>query len=146
MFRGRYEHSIDAKGRLSIPAKFRETLSERYEADRLIVTNHFDGCLVAYPLEEWEALEERAKTLPMLKDAPKTFLRFFISGATDCEIDKQGRILLQPTLREHAGLEREVIMVGLTNKFEIWDKERWAQTMAPEALAGMREVLATLEL
>jgi MraZ protein len=111
MFRGRFEHIVDSKGRVSIPAKFRELLAEKYD-DRLILTN-FDRCLVAYPYEEWRVLEERVGSLSMVKKEAKAFQRFFISGATECPIDKLGRILVPPTLRDYAQLGRNVVFTGM---------------------------------
>ena len=101
MFRGRFEHTIDAKGRISLPAKYREILSSNYN-DRLILTN-FDSCLVAYPFEEWITLEEKFKQHSIMEDDVQTFMHYFISGATECAIDKLGRILIPPVLRKHAG-------------------------------------------
>ncbi len=129
MFRGRFEHIIDSKGRVSIPAKFRELIVEKYD-DRLILTN-FDRCLVAYPYEEWKVLEERVSSLSMVKKEVKSFQRFFISGATECPIDKLGRILIPPTLRDHAQLEKSVVFAGMLKKFEIWSKERWDRSARP---------------
>lgn len=124
MFRGRYEHTIDGKGRLSIPSRFRETLAEKY-SEVLIVTN-FDRCLVAFPREEWEALERKAAALPQLKREVKAFERYFISGATECGLDAHGRILLPPTLRTYADLAKDVVLVGMLKKIEIWSKDRWS--------------------
>ncbi|MFA4909926.1 MAG: division/cell wall cluster transcriptional repressor MraZ [Desulfobacteria bacterium] len=128
MFRGRYEHTIDSKGRVSLPVKFREVLNERYD-DRLVITN-FDGCLVAYPFDEWRLLEEKVSSMSIVKKDVKSFQRFFISGATECTIDKQGRILLPPTLREYAKLEKDIVFAGMTKKIEIWSKEKWEQEIA----------------
>src|SRR4030066_702119 len=111
MFRGRFEHIIDSKGRVSIPAKFRELIVEKYD-DRLILTN-FDRCLVAYPYEEWRVLEERVGSLSMVKKEVKAFQRFFISGATECPIDNLGRILIPPTLRVYALMEKDVVFAGM---------------------------------
>lgn len=123
MFRGRYEHTVDIKGRTSIPSKFREVLSANYD-ERLIMTN-FDGCLWAYPVSEWQEIELKVAALPQFRDDVKALQRFFISAATECPIDKQGRILVPPTLREYAGLEKDIIMVGMTKRIEIWSKDRW---------------------
>jgi len=123
MFRGRFEYSIDAKGRLSIPAKFREVLSSGYDA-RLIVTN-FDQCLWAYPAQEWLELERKVGALPQFLDEVKALQRVFISAATECPIDKPGRILLPASLRDYAGIDRDVVLVGMTKRIEIWSKERW---------------------
>lgn len=144
MFRGRFEHIVDSKGRVSIPAKFRELLAEKYD-DRLILTN-FDRCLVAYPYEEWRVLEERVSSLSMVKKEVKAFQRFFISGATECPIDKLGRILVPPTLRDYAQLERNVVFAGMVRKFEVWSKERWLEEIKRSEVdfEGMGEALADL--
>jgi len=144
MFRGRFEHSVDSKGRVSIPAKFRELLTEKYD-DRLIVTN-FDRCLVAYPYEEWRVLEDRVSSLSMVKKEVKAFQRFFISGATECPIDKLGRILVPPTLRDYAQLGKNVVFAGMLRKFEIWSKERWLEEIKRSEVdfEGMGEALADL--
>jgi MraZ protein len=125
MFRGRYEHAIDAKGRISIPAKFREILDKKYD-DRLVITN-YDHCLIAFPYEEWSILEEKTRSLPLLKKEAKTFLRFFYSSGVDCAIDKQGRLLIPQTHRDYANLQKDVVLVGVGNKIEIWDKQRWEE-------------------
>ncbi len=144
MFRGRFEHIVDSKGRVSIPARFRELLAEKYD-DRLILTN-FDRCLVAYPYEEWRVLEERVGSLSMVKKEVKAFQRFFISGATECPIDKLGRILVPPTLRDYAQLGRNVVFAGMLRKFEIWSKERWLEEIKRSEVdfEGMGEALADL--
>ena len=144
MFRGRFLHTLDAKGRVSIPAKFRELLAEKYD-DRLILTN-FDRCLVAYPYEEWRVLEEKVSSLSMVKKEAKSFQRFFISGAVECPIDKLGRILVPPSLRDYAKLEKNVIFAGMLQKFEIWSEERWREEIQrTEAnFEGVGEVLAGL--
>ncbi len=146
MFRGRFEYTIDSKGRVSIPAKFRELLTEKYD-DRLVLTN-FDRCVVAYPYEEWRVLEERVSSLSMVKKETKAFQRFFISGATECPIDKLGRILIPPTLREYAQVERNVVFAGMLKKFEIWSKERWVEEISrsQENFEGISETLAGLGL
>jgi MraZ protein len=146
MFRGRFEHTIDPKGRVSIPAKFRELLSEKYD-DRIIITN-FDRCLVAYPYEEWRTVEDRISSLSMVKKEVKAFQRFFISGATECPIDKLGRVLIPPTLRDYALLEKDVVFAGMGKMFELWSRERWTEEIkrAEENFEGMRESLASLGL
>ncbi len=123
MFRGRYEHSIDPKGRLSIPSKFREILTANYD-ERLILTN-FDNCLWAYPVREWKHVEDKVSSLPQFKAEVKAFQRFFISAASECPVDPNGRIIIPTTLRKYAGLETDVVIVGMTNRFEIWARERW---------------------
>jgi len=146
MFRGRFEYTIDPKGRVSIPVKFRELLSEKYD-DRLILTN-FDRCLVAYPYEEWRVLEDKVGSLSMVKKEAKAFQRFFLSGAMECPIDKLGRILIPPTLRAYAQLEKSVVFAGLVKKFEIWSRERWAEEIvrSQENFEGISEALAELGL
>jgi len=123
MFRGRSIHTLDAKGRIRIPTRFRDILKTRYE-DRFVITN-LDRCLVAYPLQEWETIEEKLGSLSLVRQDVKAFQRFFISGATECNFDKQGRVLIPQTLREHASLEREVVLAGMLRSFEIWSKDYW---------------------
>jgi MraZ protein len=125
MFRGRYEYTIDAKGRLSIPSKFREILSQQYD-DRLVITN-YDYCLVAFPFQEWSLMEEKVKDLPTLSKDARVFFRFFYSSGVDCVVDKQGRLLIPQSLREYANLEKEVVLVGGVKMIEIWNKELWAE-------------------
>lgn len=128
MFRGRFEIAIDGKGRINIPSRFRDVLGERND-ERLIITN-FDNCLVAYPFNEWFELEKKASRLSMMRREVKAFLRFFVSGATECSLDKQGRVLIPPVLREYAGLEKELVIIGQLNKIEIWSKERWDEELS----------------
>jgi MraZ protein len=125
VFRGRYEHTIDAKGRISIPSKFREVLSKKYD-DRLVITN-FDHCLVAFPYEEWSLLEQKVGTFSLMKKETSAFFRFFYSSAMDCDIDKQGRLLVPQTLRDYAGLQKDVVLVGEGKRIEIFAKERWLE-------------------
>ena len=125
MFRGRSIHTLDAKGRIRIPVRFRDILKARYE-DRLVITN-LDRCLVAYPLPEWEIIEEKLGSLSLVRQDVKAFQRFFISGASECNFDKQGRVLSPQTLRDQASLEREVVLAGMLRSFEIWSKDYWDQ-------------------
>jgi mraZ protein len=119
MFMGEYVHTIDAKGRIIIPSKFREELG-----DEFVITLGLDGCLFAYPYSEWQIFVEKLKTLPGTKEA-RQLQRYFMAGAAACQADKQGRILIPSKLREHAALEKDIVFVGVLNKIEIWDKERW---------------------
>ncbi|MDY7031621.1 MAG: division/cell wall cluster transcriptional repressor MraZ [Thermodesulfobacteriota bacterium] len=146
MFRGRYEHTIDLKGRVSLPARFREVLKDKYD-DQLIITN-FDDCLVAYPDEEWRVIEDKVSSLSMVKKEVKSFQRFFISGATECSIDKQGRILIPSGLRKYAKLEKDIVFAGLTKKIEIWSKEMWEQEIVKvqESFDDLSNPLAELGL
>ena len=125
MFRGRYEHTIDQKGRTSIPSRFRELLSSKYADDRLIVTSFLDPCLIAYPVAEWQAFEERVRALPRFDPKVVRLKRVFISGASECPIDRNGRILIPPVLREFAGLKREIVWSGMVDYIEIWAKDNW---------------------
>ncbi len=124
MFRGSFEHTVDSKGRVSVPVKFRDIIADRYEG-KLVLAMDFDKCLTVYPLEEWEQLEEKIKSLPMMKPEVKDFMRFFFSSATECELDRQGRILIPPSHRERAGINKNVILIGIMNKIEIWDAKAW---------------------
>ena len=124
MLRGSFEHSVDSKGRVSVPSKFRDVLAERYDG-RLVLTMDLDQCLTAYPLEEWERLEEKIRSLPMMQKEVKDFMRFVFASASECELDKQGRILIPPPLREKAGINKSVMLVGIINKIEIWDSAVW---------------------
>lgn len=146
MFRGQFEHAIDSKGRLSVPAKFREILSTNYD-ERLIITN-FDGCLWAFPAAEWQKIEDKVSSLPQMQDVVKAFQRVFISAAVESPVDGSGRIQLPPTLREYAGISRDVVLVGMTNRIEIWSKEKWLQAFdsAQKQLEVMGDKLAELGL
>ncbi len=126
MFIGRYEHTIDQKGRTSLPARYRETLLGKYD-ERLVITNSYSKCLDLYPYKEWERLLDKVNSLPSSEKAVKAFQRFVIAGGKECTVDKQGRILISPTLREFAGLEKEIVFVGVSNKIEIWNKASWEE-------------------
>lgn len=120
MLIGEYEHSMDSKGRLIMPAKLREDIGEKF-----IVTKGLDGCLFAFSLTEWTNFEQKLRSLPISNKDARTFTRFFFAGAIDCEIDKQGRFLISSNLREFAGLEKDVVIVGMDSRIEIWNKEKW---------------------
>lgn len=120
MFMGEYQHSIDEKGRLTIPAKLRDGLGNSF-----VITRGLDQCLFVYPIDGWKALEERLTTLPFTKADARAFTRFFFSGATECEWDKQGRVNIPPNLRDHAILQKECVVIGVSNRVEIWSKEMW---------------------
>lgn len=123
MFRGQYEHTIDPKGRVSIPSKFREVLAAKGDG-RLVIT-HFDNHLMAYPFDEWRMFEEKMAALPSTNDEVASFIRYLVAGAVDCEVDKQGRVLIPPPLRDSGGLTSDVVLAGALKKFEVWDKVRW---------------------
>lgn len=124
MFMGEYHHSIDSKGRIIIPVKVRDDLGENF-----IVTRGLDGCLFLYPKNEWDRIISKYKELPDTKDK-RQFMRIFLSGATICEYDKQGRINIPNPLIEFAKLEKDCIIIGVDEKLEIWSKERWEEFIA----------------
>jgi MraZ protein len=146
VFRGRYEHTIDAKGRLSIPSKFREILVANYD-ERLILTN-FDNCLWAFPVHEWKLVEEKVASLPQFKPEVKALQRFFISAASECPLDPNGRIIVPNPLRRYGGLMKDVVMVGMTHRIEIWARERWQKVFdqAEKDLTSLGGKLADLGL
>lgn len=122
MFMGEFQHSIDEKGRIIIPAKFRDLLGTSF-----VVTRGLDQCLFVYPQAEWEVMEQKLKALPLMKSDARAFTRFFFSGATECEWDKQGRVNLPATLRQYAKLEKDCVVLGVSNRVEIWSLETWQQ-------------------
>ncbi len=124
MFIGEYSHNIDAKGRLIIPSRFRDKLNETF-----IITRGLDKCLFVYTQEEWEKLVSVIRTLPFTKKKNRDFQRFFLSGATECEIDKQGRVNIASTLVNYAELEKECVVVGVNERVEIWSKDQWDNFM-----------------
>ncbi|NMA95273.1 MAG: division/cell wall cluster transcriptional repressor MraZ [Clostridiales bacterium] len=120
MFIGEHQHTIDPKGRIIMPAKFRESLGESF-----VVTKGLDNCLFVYPSPEWKVLEEKLRTLPLTSKDARAFTRFFFAGACECQLDKQGRILIPANLREYAKLDREIVTIGVLSRAEIWAKEVW---------------------
>ncbi|MGO4372039.1 division/cell wall cluster transcriptional repressor MraZ [Paenibacillus sp. 2TAB19] len=120
MFMGEFQHSIDEKGRIIIPAKFRDSLGSTF-----IATRGLDNCLFVYPMSEWAVLEEKLKSLPLMKADARAFTRFFFSGATECELDKQGRVNLPSHLRDYAKLDKECMVLGVSGRVEIWSKQTW---------------------
>ncbi len=122
MFMGEYNHTIDAKGRLIIPAKFRELLGTEF-----VLTRGLDGCLFIYPVDEWKAFEQKLRALPLTNKNARTFSRFFVAGAAMCELDRQGRVLVPQTLREFAGLEKDVVLTGNLDRIEVWSKVKWSE-------------------
>jgi len=130
LFYGEYQHSVDAKGRVIIPSKFRDGLGEKF-----ILTKGLDNCLFAYSLEEWSNLEAKLKSLPFTDKDVRAFVRFFFAGATECETDKQGRILIPQNLREYAGLEKDVYVIGVSTRVEIWDKAKWENYSSDENMS-----------
>ncbi len=131
MLIGEYEHSLDAKGRLIMPAKLREDIGEKF-----IITKGLDGCLFGFSQNEWNNFEEKLKTLPLTNKNARDFVRFFLSGATECEIDKQGRFLTASNLREYAEMEKEVAIIGVGTRIEIWNKEKWKKYNSDENISA----------
>ena len=131
MLIGEYEHSLDVKGRLILPAKIREDMG-----DKFIVTKGLDGCLFGFSQNEWTNFEEKLKTLPLTNKNARDFVRFFLSGATECEIDKQGRFLIAGNLREYANLEKDAIIIGVGTRIEIWNRESWKQYSSAENISA----------
>lgn len=122
MFMGEFQHTIDDKGRLTIPARFREGLGEKF-----VITKGLDNCLFVYPMNGWAEMEQKLRSLPFTRADARAFVRFFFSGATECEVDRQGRILLPANLREYARLEKEVVIVGVASRVEIWSRSLWEE-------------------
>lgn len=120
VFMGEFQHTVDEKGRMIVPAKFREALGTSF-----IVTRGLDQCLFVYPMQEWAVLEQKLKSLPLMKSDARAFTRFFFSGATECELDKQGRVNLPKNLIEHAKLDKDCVVIGVSNRVEIWSKSIW---------------------
>lgn len=120
VFMGEYNHTIDSKSRLIIPAKFRESLG-----DEFVISKGMDGCLFVYSNEDWKAFEEKLAELPVTNKEARTFTRFFLAGAASVEVDKQGRILLPANLRTFAGIDKDAVLVGVGKRIEIWSKEKW---------------------
>lgn len=141
MFMGEYNHTVDQKGRLIVPSKFREQLG-----DEFVVTKGLDGCLFVYPNEEWKNIEEKFRTVPLTTKDARKFSRFFFAGAATCEVDKQGRILIPPVLREFADLQKDIVSVGVLNRIEIWSKDRWTETNSYDDMDEIAEHMADLGL
>jgi MraZ protein len=120
MFMGEYQHSLDEKGRVIIPAKFRDTLGSSF-----VITRGLDNCLFVYPQSEWTLLEQKMKALPFTRSDARAFTRFFFSGAVECELDKQGRVNIPGNLRSYGKLDKDCVIIGVSNRVEIWGQEHW---------------------
>jgi len=140
---GEYNHNVDTKGRMIVPAKFRDELG-----DSFIVTRGLDKCLFAYPMNEWKIIEEKLKTLPLTKKDARAFTRFFFSGAIECEVDKQGRINIPSSLRTYADLEKECVVIGVSERVEIWAKESWTSYVedSEESFSDIAENLLDFDI
>ena len=137
MIMSEYNHTIDTKGRLIVPSKFRDQLG-----DEFVVTKGMDGCLFVYANEDWNAFEQKLTSLPLINKEARKFARFFLAGAAQVEVDKQGRILLPSNLRDFAGLEKDVVLVGVGSRIEIWSRENWESM---DADSNMDDIAATME-
>ena len=135
LFIGEYRHGLDAKGRVIVPVKFRDGLG-----DKFVLTKGLDGCLFAYSKEEWANFENKIKTLPLTSKDARAFVRFFFSGAVECEIDKQGRTLIPPMLRDYATLNKDLVIIAVSTRVEIWSQEKWDNYSEAEDLEA--DVLA----
>ena len=139
MLIGEYEHSLDSKNRIIMPSKFRADIGEKF-----IVTKGLDGCLFAYSISEWKNFEEKLRSLPLSNKDARAFSRFFFAGATDCILDKQGRFLIPSNLREFAELEKDLVIVGMNSRIEIWAKNKWKnvdEQISADEIAEKMEML-----
>lgn len=131
MFIGEYEHTVDVKGRIIMPSKLRENIGEKF-----IITKGLDKCLFAYSKSEWANFEEKLKTLPLTNKNARDFVRFFLSGAVECEIYKQGRFLVPANLRTYANIDKEIVIIGVGTRLEIWNKESWNNYSSEENISA----------
>ena len=138
MFVGEAQHTIDAKGRLIIPAKYREELGEEF-----MLAKGLDGCLFIYPMEQWHELESKLRALPLTQKEARSFARFFFSGANEGEMDQQGRLIIPQALREYAQLTKECVVVGVDNRLEVWDQEKWRayNAQSEESFEQLAEII-----
>lgn len=139
MFLGEHQHTIDIKGRLIIPSRFREGLGEKF-----VLTKGLDRCLFAYAQEEWAILARKMRSLPMTRSDARAFVRFFFSGAAECDLDKQGRILIPVNLREYAGLKKDAAVIGVSSRVEIWAREHW-ENYSTGSVSSVEEIAEKIE-
>ena len=130
MFIGEYQHTLDNKGRIIMPSKFRTDLGEEF-----VITKGLDSCLFVYPREEWKIIEDKLKELPLTNRDARAFVRFFFSGASESSLDKQGRVLIPANLREHSKLDKDAIVIGVATRLEIWSKELWENYNEDDSLS-----------
>ena len=134
MFMGSYDHSLDTKGRVIIPSKFREALGEKF-----VITNSLDPCLCVYDMPAWERFVQKLSGLPYNTRKQRELVRFFLSNAIEVEPDKQGRVLIPGNLREAAGIDRDVILVGVGSRIEIWSRGSWGENMSSDEINDIAE-------
>jgi MraZ protein len=144
MFRGHFEHAIDAKGRTSLPARFRDVLAATGDARIILTKSPFDACLHLVPMKGWEEIEAKIAAQPQFDEHVIRLRRLYISAAVECEIDKQGRILVPNALRDYASLSKDVLWAGMVNMVELWSREKWDETqkMTPVELVEFRRVVS----
>jgi len=143
VFMGEYQHSLDDKARLTIPAKFREELGSSF-----VITRGLDQCLFAYPRKDWEALEAKLRAMPLARQDARQFMRFFFSGAAESELDRQGRVLLPTNLRDYGKISRDCTVIGVGGRVEIWDTDMWKaySASAAESFSELASGLVDLDL
>ncbi len=129
MLLGEYRHNVDTKGRVSVPSKFRGDLGQSF-----VITKGLDNCLFMYSKQEWETFENKLKELPLTNNDARSFMRFFFAGAAECEVDKQGRINIPQVLRDYAGIKKDVVIVGVSTRAEIWDSSNWDNYTTSDSL------------
>lgn len=148
MFRGQFSHSVDAKGRVSLPARFRDLLTQEGGSRFMLTPALNDPCLHLYPMRAWEEFEQKVAALPSLDPNVVQFRRLYVSAAVECEVDRAGRVLVPPGLRERAKLEREALWAGMGKILELWSKPEFdrALTMTPEQAAAFRAAMEQFKL
>jgi len=135
LFYGQYDHFLDRKGRIIIPSRLRQVLVEAF-SEKFMATRGFEECIFLFPIEQWRNVEEKTKTLPsMTGSRARALTRLLFASATECSMDKQGRILLPQKLRQYAGIKKDVVIIGVSSRIEIWSKERWAKYLEKEGKA-----------
>ena len=139
MFKSQYNHTVDTKGRLIIPSKFREILGEQF-----VVTKGMDGCLFAFSNDDWKVFEEKLKALPITNKNARKFARFFLAGSAEVELDKQGRILLPQHLREFGEIDKDVVLVGVGSRIEIWDRDKWNAENSDDDMDAIGESMESI--
>ena len=146
MFYGEFEHAIDKKGRLIIPSKFREALKE-YDIEKLYITRGLDKCLFVFTESEWKTQESKFKSIPFTKSEARKFNRIYFAGATQIEFDKQGRILVPKYLKDYAGIKRDVMIIGVSNRMEVWSRDEWQKyySSSKDSFEDIAEKLMTQE-
>ncbi len=143
MFRGQFVHSIDAKGRVSLPARFRDALMADGDSRFIVTPAPFDPCLHVYPIRAWEEFEQKMSELPRLDPNIVRFRRLYVSAAIECELDRAGRVLVPPHLREKASLAKDALWAGMGRNIELWSKERWdaALAMSPDEQEAFKQAV-----